>query len=213
MLSLTRCSSAKSFDATLALWSRQNLPRPARFARLYSVPSRKLQAEALATASPPPVVDYPSYMPAPESSKTATGSQLDGVRGFLRQGIPYTFLPAPLPDDVAQSSQEHHYYYPTSQTQDSLAIIDACLHDCFDVPRARFVFKELRQRHRKDPLLEPRLYNLFLEKYLEMALEKDKKDRDYWLEELWSLYEAMENEQEVETTAGTYAIVAKAMLK
>lgn len=184
--------------------SRQSLPRPARF---YSTPSKRSQAPALATSSAPVSDDFPAFMHKQEPSSSS-----DSVQSFLRRRTPYTLLPTPLPDDM--TSPLNDFYYPDSPTQDKLAVIDACLHNCYDVPRAKFVFTQLRENRRGDPILQPRLYNLFIEAYLVMATQKDEKSRSMWLEEAWGLYEAMESGADnVAPTSGTYAVMLKLWLK
>ncbi|KAH8115023.1 DNA/RNA polymerase [Phellopilus nigrolimitatus] len=210
MIPLTRRSSSRKLETTLLSCSRQNLPRPAR---LYSSPSKRNQAPALATATAPPVNDIPSYMTSAQRTGSAASSvHMDGIHSFLRRRMPYTLLPPPLPDDT--SSALNDFYFPDSPIQDSLAVIDACLHGCYDVPRAKFVFSQLREKRQGEAIVQPRLYNLFLESYLEMALEKDAQNGSTWLEDAWALYEAMENgEDKVAPAASTYAIMLKIWLK
>ncbi|OBZ74536.1 DNA-directed RNA polymerase, mitochondrial [Grifola frondosa] len=154
-------------------------------------------------------------MPVPESDSMLSDSSLSGhgeMHGFLRRRTHYTILPTPLPDD--QSSALNDYYFTDSPTQDSMSVMDACLHNWHDVPRAKEVFERLRESKQGDPVLEARVYNLFLDAYLEMATSKDVGNRTMWLEELWSLYDVMETGREkVYPTANTFAIMLQAWMR
>ncbi|THV02643.1 DNA/RNA polymerase [Dendrothele bispora CBS 962.96] len=150
------------------------------------------------------------------------------MEGFLNSQPRLTFLPTPRPE---QSNQSRVWWFQDSATQDLLAIMDACLHQLHDVPRAKGVFTRLRQKWTEDaesssvtsstdpsshPFLEPRLYNAFLEAYLSMASTPGKgtANKDYWIESAWELYDAMESGKEgVEPTAGTYATMLLLLLR
>ncbi|EIN05774.1 hypothetical protein PUNSTDRAFT_26549, partial [Punctularia strigosozonata HHB-11173 SS5] len=140
----------------------------------------------------------------------------EGMHEFLKLRTPYTMIPTPAPlaepsgrkRPTTPSHSIQDLYFTDTPTQDHLAIIDACLHDCYDVPRAQKVFDMLRDnRQPGDPVLEPRLYNSFLKAYLEMASRQAEK-RVHWLEEMWALYDAMEGDsrEKVPPTASTYAL-------
>lgn len=207
MIPASRRASSRTLGRTLVSCSRQSLPRPARF---YSTPSKRNEAPALAIAPAPASDGFPAFMHKQEPSSSSSSS--DSVESFLRRRTPYTFIPTPLPDDM--TSPLNDFYFPDSPTQDKLAVIDACLHNCYDVPRAKFVFTQLRKNRRGDPILQPQLYNLFIEAYSEMATGKDQKHRNMWLEDAWGLYEAMESgEDNVAPNSGTYAVMLKLWLK
>ncbi|KAI0371017.1 hypothetical protein BV20DRAFT_921977, partial [Pilatotrama ljubarskyi] len=140
MIPLTRRNAAAR-GAALVSYTRQSLPRPAR---LYSTPTKKLEAEAV----PSPAgssADYPPYMPPSSSAAAAApGSSIhQDMYGFLRQRTQYTILPTPLPADSAD--QTHQYLFTDSPTQDLVAVMDACLHNLHDVPRAKGIFDRLRE--------------------------------------------------------------------
>jgi DNA-directed RNA polymerase len=129
------------------------------------------------------------------------------IEAFLQSSVPYTFLPNPLPEDVNQSLVS--MYFPDSNTQDSFAVIDACLHNCYDVDRAQYVFDQLRRKPDEVPL-HVHLYNAFLNSYFAMATEREVEKDAHWLEETWSLYEVMESGKEtIEPNANTYAIMMR----
>ncbi|KAI0742483.1 DNA/RNA polymerase [Daedaleopsis nitida] len=134
------------------------------------------------------------------------------MRGFLQQPAAYTILPTPLPDDAASGSQD--LYFADSSTKNMVALMDACLHRLHDVPRAKHFFEQLRELKQNDHVLEPRVYNLFLEAYLEMATNREEMNRANWLEDAWMLYNDMESGHEkVAPTPNTYAIMLLAWLR
>ncbi|KAI5119282.1 hypothetical protein M0805_008061 [Coniferiporia weirii] len=216
MIPLTRRSTSRKLETALLSCSRQSLPRPAR---LYSTPSKRSQAPALATAPTPLVPEFPpfvtkSYVAGADSGvdSNSNAEASESLHTFLRRRAPYTLLPTPLPDDT--SSALNSYYFSDSPTQDSLAVIDACLHGCYDVPRAKYVFNQLREKRQGESILQPRLYNHFFETYLEMALEKDVEEKTQWLEEAWSLFKAMESgEEKTAPIASTYAVMLKIWIR
>ncbi|KAI0351260.1 hypothetical protein OH77DRAFT_1387788, partial [Trametes cingulata] len=140
MIPLTRRNAAAR-GAALVSYTRQSLPRPAR---LYSTPTKKLEAEAV----PSPVgssADFMQYMPPSSSAAApAPGTAIHhDMNDFLRRRPQYTILPTPLPTDVAE--EEHKYLFTDSPTQDLIAVMDACLHNLHDVPRAKGIFDRLRE--------------------------------------------------------------------
>ncbi|KAG7096404.1 hypothetical protein E1B28_003847 [Marasmius oreades] len=184
-------STAKRLE-TVLLISRQSLPRPAR---LYSTPSKRADAPALATQHAP----LPNqYSPNPE------------LEGFLQVPPRFTFLPTPRPESAVNSN----LWFTNSAIQDQLAIINACLHNSYDVPRAKSIFDRLRCQPGSSAFLEPRMYDAFLEAYVNVASKDSEDNKEYWLENVWDLYEALETERErVVPTDATYAIMVIAWLR
>jgi DNA-directed RNA polymerase len=85
-------------------------------------------------------------------------------------------------------------------------IIDACLYNLVDVPRAQNVFDRLRQSAGAS-VLGSGLYNSLLNAYLGMSL-KDAGKKNYWVEEAWKLYNILESgEDDVLPSVRTYSIV------
>ena len=157
---LSRAARLARLGTTLLPYSRQSLPRPAR---LYSTPSKRANAPAFAAQqSPFTRPDYPAFMPAEKNQGEPFPLSTD-MKVFLRRRTPYTILPTPLPDD--RSSELNQLYFTRSPTQDLFSVMDACLHNLYDVPRAKQIFERLRTENHGDPLLEPRLYNSFLQAY------------------------------------------------
>lgn len=195
-----RRSTTKSLGTTLLSYSRQALPRPAR---LYSTPSTARHNAYLAE-SLPAQPELPPYMskPAAKDDESITGD----LHKFLRRDAPYTLLPTPLPSNY--SSRLNDLYFTDSPTQDSLAVIDACLHNHYDVPRAKQIFETLRKRDKDGVVLTTRLYNSLLESFVAMATSRDKGDRLVWLEDAWILFGSMEAGTEAAAPdATTYAIM------
>ena len=128
------------------------------------------------------------------------------MQDFLRKRTHYTVLPTPLPDDSA--SDLNDLYFVDTPTQDAIAVIDACLHSLYDVPRARVVFEQLRSKGKTDAIMNVRLYNSLIQAYVEMATSKDTGRKNHWVEDACSLYEAMESGQEsVVPNPTTYALM------
>lgn len=174
------------------LSSRQGLPRPAR---LLSTPTMKTSAPAAASAAHAPTPDFP-FFPQPESTFEK------GLASFLHRPTPLTIVPTPTPG----MSETPNRWFSDTKSVDMTAIIDACLHNLYDVPRAQDVFARLRTR-RSSTLLTTALYNAFLEAYIGMA-HKDEHQREYWIKEAWKLYHVMElGTEEVLPNPKTYSIM------
>ncbi|EPQ55699.1 hypothetical protein GLOTRDRAFT_14745, partial [Gloeophyllum trabeum ATCC 11539] len=125
------------------------------------------------------------------------------LQGFKSRSSQYTILPTPLPDD-APRSPINDFYFTDSPTQDSLAVMDACL-KIGALPRAQKIFHLLREQRRGDPVLEPRLFNAFLNAYVNMATT-NAEERDKWLGDAIQLFSDMqEGKDRVRSTAGSYA--------
>lgn len=91
-----------------------------------------------------------------------------------------------------------------------MSIMDACLHNLYDVPRAKVIFEQLRQNDTKS-LLEIGVYNAFIEAYYGMAIQKDRDNSQQWLDNIHDLYQILESE--VENTAPnkvTYGLMLRA---
>lgn len=144
--------------------------------------------------------------PASDPFSNELNAKYSEMQGFLRGRTAYTILPTPLPDD--QTSEFSSFVFTDTPTQDSVSVIDACLHNLYDVPRAKGIFDRLRASRRGDPILSERLYNSILAAYLEMASTRDKLRRNHWVEDACALYESMEAGHDgVAPTQGTYALM------
>ncbi|KIM89933.1 hypothetical protein PILCRDRAFT_812715 [Piloderma croceum F 1598] len=196
-------ASARRLETTLVSYSRQSLPRPARF---YSTPTKKANAPALAQATLPDL-GFDPFVPKPKEPAVN-----DELQRFLGRRPQFTMLPTPLPDD--RSSALNDFYFPDSPTQDLVAVMDACMHNLYDVPRATQIFENMRRDRPGEPLLDTRVYNSFLEAFIEMATTKGQSNRDYWVNKAWTLFGIMDDGKEkVVPTAGTYATMLIAWLR
>ncbi|KAJ7145775.1 hypothetical protein C8R44DRAFT_826911 [Mycena epipterygia] len=82
-----------------------------------------------------------------------------------------------------------------------MAVMDACLYNLYDVPRAKGIFDRLRTK--SSAALETRVTNAMLEAYLKMA---SQSETEYWMEALWELVDATPD-----PSASTYAIMLLAV--
>jgi DNA-directed RNA polymerase, mitochondrial len=199
--------TARRLESTLLLYSRQSLPRPAR---LHNSASARSSAQASAAASSlQPGYHIPAHHASSQQEEDARPVSRE-MQNFLKRRTSYTLLPVPLPDDRASALND--LYFADSVTQDLVAVMDACLHNLSYVSRAKGIFDRLRREKKGDPILEPRLYNTFLQAYVEMATTKGKQDYVLWVEEAWELYAQMESGVEgISPTPATYAIMLIAL--
>ncbi|KAH9476822.1 DNA-directed RNA polymerase, mitochondrial [Psilocybe cubensis] len=188
-------TARRRLEATL-LSARQSLPRPAR---LYSTPTKRHNAPATASATIPTPDSYPPFIPQ-------NNSQHDELSAFLHRETSLTLLPTPEPG--TSLSKEAERWFVDSSSLDMAGIIDACLHNLHDVPRAHSVFQRLRTKV-GSTVVQAHMYNAFLTAYTGMA-EKEitQEKRQYWIDEAWKLYEVLESEaEEVKPNAQTYSFM------
>jgi len=201
-----RRSTKKSLDTTLLSYSRQALPRPAR---LYSTPSTACRNAHLAQ-SLPAQPELPPYMSKSSGRNDVTVSEV--MHSFLKRNTSYTILPTPLPTN--ENSHLNDLYFTDSPTQDLVAVIDACLHNFYDVSRAKQIFERLRKSSKAEAVMGTSLYNSLLEAFIAMATSKDPSNRLVWLEDAWVLFDSMERGLEVAApNATTYALMLAAWLR
>ncbi|KAH9986955.1 DNA/RNA polymerase [Russula vinacea] len=132
------------------------------------------------------------------------------MQAFLRSRTPYTILPPPLPQD--RHSELNDLLYTDSPTQDIIAIMDACLHNSYDVPRAKEILENLRA-NRPEQILHPRLYTAFVAAYLDMAVKEPEK-RSVWVEDAWALLDLLlSGNESVPIPSGAYALALVAWLR
>ncbi|KAJ2915358.1 hypothetical protein MD484_g5087, partial [Candolleomyces efflorescens] len=194
--------TSRRLETTLLL-SRQSLPRPARLVpRSYSTPSKPAQSPATATAAQPlPSHDYPPYLP-PSAPSTSTANQF--LRPFLQRTQSFTILPAPLPQDEHKNDP----VFTDTVTQDKLAVMDACLHNLYSVPRAKTLFNRLREE--KQNVLSTSVYNRIIASYLQIAAQEES-NRTMWVIEAWEVYRAMvAGEEGIFPDHQTYALALNA---
>jgi DNA-directed RNA polymerase, mitochondrial len=212
MISLSTRVARKKTESALLSYSRQRLPRPAR---LYSSPTNRASAQAFDAVAPSIPDSYPAFLPAHPELADPTGNVPDNsntsdMLTFLRTRTPYTILPPPLPQD--KDSELNDLLYTDSPTQDLISVMDACLHNGYDVPRAKEIFDNLRVRG-AEQILHPRLYTAFVEAYLDMAL-KEPDEKTLWVDDAWTLLDLLfSGNEKVSVTSGAYALALVAWLR
>lgn len=212
MIPLSTRLARKKTESALLSYSRQRLPRPAR---LYSSPTKRASAQAFDPVASSISDSYPAFLPAHPNLTDPTGNVSDDsntsdMHAFLRSRTPYTILPPPLPQD--KGSELNDLLYIDSPTQDLLSVMNACLHNCYDVPRAKEIFDNLRTK-RAEQILHPRLYTSFVQAYLDMAL-KEPDHKTLWVEDAWTLLDVMFcGIERVSVTSSAYALALIAWLR
>jgi DNA-directed RNA polymerase, mitochondrial len=212
MIPLSTRAARKKTESALLSYSRQRLPRPAR---LYTSPTKRASAQAFDAVASSIPDSYPAFLPAHPKLADTIGNVPDNpntsdMHTFLRSRTPYTILPPPLPLD--KDSELNDLLYTDSPTQDLISVMGACLHNSYDVPRAKEIFDNLRARG-AEQILHPRLYASFIEAYLDMAL-KEPENRSLWVEDAWTLLDLLfSGEEKVSVTSGAYALALIAWLR
>jgi DNA-directed RNA polymerase len=212
MIPLSTRAALKKTESTLLSYSRQRLPRPAR---LYSSPTKRASAQAFDAVGPSIPDSYPAFLPAHPKLADLTENVQDNpntsdMQTFLRSRTPYTILPPPLP--LGRDSDLNDLLYTDSPTQDLISVMDACLHNCHDVPRAKGIFDNLRSKG-AEQILHPRLYTAFVEAYLEMAIKEPEK-RALWVFDAWTLLDLQfSGNENVRVTSGAYSLALVAWLR
>ena len=211
MIPLSTRAVRKKTESTLLSYSRQCLPRPAR---LYSTPTKRANAPAFDAVTSIPD-NYPAFLPAlPKLADPTENVQSDpgasDMQAFLRSRTPYTILPPPLPQD--RDSTINDLLYTDSPTQDIIAIMDACLHNNYDVSRAKEILDNFRA-NRPEQILHPRLYTAFVGAYLDMAV-KEPERKSMWVEDAWALLDSLfSGDERVAVPTGAYALALVAWLR
>ncbi|KAJ6542762.1 hypothetical protein B0H19DRAFT_957621, partial [Mycena capillaripes] len=118
----------------------------------------------------------------------------DELQDFLQRPPSYTILPPPLPQNY--TSELNDLWFTDSTTQELMAVMDACLYNLYDVPRAKGIFDRLRSK--SSAVLDTQVVDAMLEAYLKMASQSETQ---YWTEALWELADAV-----ITPTISSYAI-------
>lgn len=212
MIPLSTRAARKKTESTLLSYSPQRLSRPAR---PYSSPTKRANAPAFDAVASSIPDSYPAFLPAHPKLTDPTGNVPDNpnvsdMHTFLRSRTPYTILPPPLPLD--NDSEHNDLLVTDSPTQDLISIMDACLHNHYDVSRAKKIFDNLRARGNKQ-ILHPRLYTAFVEAYLDMAIKEPEK-KSLWVEDAWTLLDfVLSANENISATSGAYALALVAWLR
>lgn len=125
-----------------------------------------------------------SQSPSPSNFYPLSGFSISSA---LDREVPFTLLPTPLPEDRSSPLNEMHY--TSSRTQGALAVIAACLHQSYDVRRAKMVFDDLRTSKQ---IIDVAVYNSFLRSFVDMARRDGGKEEENWIEQAWSLFAEMQ---------------------
>ena len=136
MIPLSTWAVHKKTESTLLSYSRQCLPCPAC---LHSTPTKCANVPAFDAVTSIPD-NYPAFLPAlPKLTDSTENAQSDpgtsDMQAFLCSRMPYTILPLPLLQD--RHSEPNNSLYTDSPTQDIIAIMDACLHNSYDIACAK----------------------------------------------------------------------------
>ncbi|RXW11654.1 hypothetical protein EST38_g14201 [Candolleomyces aberdarensis] len=123
--------------------------------------------------------------------------------------VEYLFATAEQKKEIALSASNHLVMLAEKAgRQDKLAVMDACLHNLYSVPRAKTLFNRLR--HEKQSVLSTNIYNRVMSSYLQMAAQEEY-NRVMWVSEAWEVYRAMVSGNEgVLPDHQTYALALNA---
>ena len=126
-----------------------------------------------------------------------------------------TVLPTPLPVGE-QGAAEHQRYFPDSSTMVLVAMIDACLTNFNDIPRAQLLFADLRRDRKATSFLDVRVFNRFLHAYFTLAENPNTSYRPAEMYRMyaWELYKSMVDSKEtVGPNAHTSALMLCGLLR
>ncbi|KAF7345060.1 DNA-directed RNA polymerase [Mycena venus] len=153
---------------------------------------RALPGRGGRTAAPP-------RAPSKAYAAAAVAMRRDDLQTFLKRTPSYAIIPPPLPQDY--TSEANDFWFSDSSTQELMAVMNTCLYNLYDVPRAKGIFDRLRSQ--SSAALDSQVVNAMLEAYLKMGAQSEP---DYWIEAVWELADAT-----IEPTTKTYAILFLAM--
>ncbi|KAF7331179.1 DNA-directed RNA polymerase [Mycena sanguinolenta] len=119
----------------------------------------------------------------------------DDLQNFLQRQPTYAIIPPPLPQEY--TSEANDYWFSDSNTRELMAVMNTCLYNLYDVPRAKGIFDRLRSQ--SSAALDEQVVNAMFEAYLKMAAQSEP---DYWIDACWELADAT-----IEPTARCYALM------
>lgn len=126
-----------------------------------------------------------------------------------------TVLPTPLPVSE-QDATEHQRYFPDSSVMALMAIVDACLTNFHDIPRAQSLFADLRTDRKAANFMDVRIFNRFLHAYFSQAESPDTSSREAekYRMQAWELYKSMvANEERAVPNPHTSALMLRGILR
>ena len=120
-------------------------------------------------------------------------------------------MPTPRPaDDIGF---EHASIYPTTDNQELMAVLEACLSSPFLLYRAQEIFKNLRMNSldpSKFQSIDVKIYNKVIERYLFEASKSTKPKMDKWVNEAFSLWYILdEGSENVSWDINTWYVMLK----
>ena len=126
-----------------------------------------------------------------------------------------TVLPTPLPVGE-QDEAEHQRYFPDSNSMALVAIVDACLSNFHDIPRAQSLFADLRRDRKATNFIDVRVFNRFLYAYFTLAEDPNTlpKQAEKYRMQAWELYKSLvENKETVDPNPHTSALMLRGLLR
>ncbi|KAJ7260885.1 hypothetical protein B0H12DRAFT_1106881 [Mycena haematopus] len=129
----------------------------------------------------------------------AMAMRRDDLQNFLQRPQTYAIIPPPLPQEY--TSEANDYWFSDSTTRELMAVMNTCLYNLYDVPRAKGIFDRLRSQ--SSAALDEQVVNAMLEAYLKMAAQSEP---DYWIDASWELADAT-----IDPTSRCYALMFLAM--
>jgi hypothetical protein len=191
MIPLSRHTAHKNLEATLLSHSKKQagarLSRAAGTAH-YSTPSKPANAQAALAQAP---ANPNRFQQVPHSTR-------------------YTFIPTPLPEDRRKVGDA---FFPDSNFLDLLAVMNACLHNCYDVRRALGIFEDLRVNHKDHPSFDVHVYNKVLEACLGM-IDVEPSKSVIWIEDFYEYFDLLNSGKDgIVPNATTYALAMRVLVQ
>jgi hypothetical protein len=126
-----------------------------------------------------------------------------------------TVLPTLLPVRE-QDAAEHQRYFPDSSLMGLMAIVDACLANLHDIPRAQSLFADLRLDRKAANFMDVRVFNRFLHAYFSSAESPDtlSREAEKYRMQAWELYKSMVgNNERAVPNPHTGALMLRGLLR
>ena len=196
-------SLQKDSLSTLLSYSCQCLPRPAH---LYSTPTKRANAPAFDAVTSNPDNYLAFLLALPKLADSIENAQSDpgasDMQAFLRSHMPYTILPPPLPQD--SHSELNNLLYTDLPTQDIIAIMDACLHNSYNVARA----KEILENSAPTDLSRSFTHVFTMLSWWPISIWPLRSQRrGRWVEDAWALLDLLlSGNESVPIPSGAYAL-------
>lgn len=168
--------------------------------RRYATPSAPSNASAALAQRSHATVEDSSDLPLNEMSILARKKPI--------------VLPSPLPPRTSlPPSTSHLIHYPSSSTLSTLSIMEACLTNFLDMPRAFRLLEEARHDERIRRVMGISVWNAFIRTFWEYAdhLEREGGKGKIWRDRAWTIWQEMK--EEGIGNVMSYAIVLRTIAK